>query len=427
MLDRLSHSREEAFHNCPHHFKARYLLGLPPLATVSGDTGTIVHKIISDTLLCCLNANTNSDIIYAKERASADTASEDYQVREDVIDIIDYYCNHYRFEPSQIVGIELPLAIDWDGNAQQIEQDVELSTVPGFRGILDLVLYYVDPNTGTKVLDVRDWKTGFIPPRFKQRNEDGTYELESDHQMYRYAYLAYKAFPQAEEIRLTLEFLRLKRTYPIHLDRDRLLNETWPNILKSKKEIEEAMAKDSFAATPSSQCGFCQPQAYGCPHLHTPAQPLMPKNREEAEKLAKEAMLYESAAAERLAWLERYCNTIEPRLCVGNRYYSTEQTENEIYGYMDVARALGMSKDDRAGTDKEAVEYNQKLYQLKQQLEALRRDPTDGQLAKFVEANKAYINLQPTIKYGKPTFDGRKRKPASWPEDDISQAKTKQK
>lgn len=388
MMDdiQLSNSRLEALAGCPRFFKLAYIDKLPGLSNPMGEIGSAFHNVAEDTLLHVLAEHIDGDIAFAMERAAEHSKYLPEEDAAQVRELTEYWASRFRFNPDEIGGVELELAVDWDGNPVDVGPE-GLAGVMGFRGKLDLVLVYAGVTGGA--ITIKDWKTGWKLPSQKA--------LESSGQLYRYAYLALQRWPHAEQITLELEYLRWRRQYKVPLDMQKLRDETWPNILSVKADIEERITTGKgWEPTPGAQCDFC---SYDCPTRGTPAEAVVPASRDDAVRLAGEIVAFESAAALRRMYLKNWIEAFGGRLEAAGLYWSVESTENEVWPWSRVhatAKALGLDPD------------------------ALLREPTDAQLAKYVDKNKELQNalaeggVKAAIKFGDPRFDGRKNKPSSW-------------
>ena len=388
---KLSNSRLDTLKRCSRYFKLAYLDGLETVQGTPALIGNVVHDIVENVLRRNQMAGLDGDILFTEEETRRQIVRLPDDSRHEVTEMMDFWAENFRIPPDHIGGIEMELAIDWDGNAIELEGQ-SIRDVEGFRGKLDLVEIY--KNSGSIKAIITDWKSGWVPPSVDS--------LETDHQLYRYGLLLLQAFPHVDEIQVKLEFLRLKRTYPpkhkpLMLDLDILRRETWQNILDQKANIQQRIALDKWEPTAGMQCAFCQ---FECPIKNSPADPKIPTTEEDAKLLAGEIVAYESAIAQREMALHRYLEVVNPRLQAADRFWSVESTENHIYDWgklHSVAKDLGLDPD------------------------ALLRPPTDGEIDKYL-AKKENAELkkqlgEPLVKYGNPRFDGRKRKPATWPKE----------
>lgn len=400
---KLSNSRLETLQDCPRYFYLAYIEGIPTPPSPPAEIGSACHECCERALTHCQANGIDGDVLFVEETAREIASQMPPEQAADVVDLMEDWADRFRFNPDQIIGIEVELAVGWDGNNIDLREQ-SIADVDGFRGKLDLVLAEPTAGGGTKLIII-DWKFGWVPPVVRTDPATGRSVLGADHQLMRYCWLALQEWPHVEEIELRLEFIRLDRRYTFEPDMKILERETWPNILATKESLEDRISGDwekKFPPQSSRRCGDCP---FECPLKTAPLEMRVPADRDDAVRVAEEVVAYESAIASRKQSLQFYLENNERRLEAAGRYWSTESTETTLWNWKTVyaeAKRLGMDIDH------------------------LLRPPTDAELNRFLRKQESgalkmaaiEAGAGPIPKYGPPKFDGRRRRPKSWDDED---------
>lgn len=335
MLDRLSNSAIGHW-QCKFYY---YLLNVARMTSIpgpAGHTGRLVHKVAESYMHHLKDKKLTGDWdTFLKLFAHHSPEYPAEAVADAEADVISSF-QFMEFNPEHIYGIEMKLALDWDG------KPIPYELKQGFRGILDLVQVI-----GSKVY-ITDWKSGYVMPTKKA--------AEKDQQLWRYAWLVYQLFGEAvEEFELTLEFLRLGTSIDVSIPVAQMLETTPGNVLRIRDEVNAALASlgpmpetlsegdweqvaHFFPATPCSNCTFCGLSGFHCPLIGTPQEPDRPTNMEEAQELLGTWQVFTAEASTIMTYLNWFVSEHGPVEIPGSEA-SFKQSFKKGYDEDEVVKA----------------------------------------------------------------------------------------
>lgn len=245
-----SHSRLEAFSNCPLRYKFLYLDKLTPEgSTIEAFLGSCVHTALEwlyrqvqltrepqlEEVLNVFFASWQQNYTPDLQIVRPDLTAEDFfKIGKKCLS--DYYQTYHPFKSGQIIGLEKLIAIDINGYKLQ--------------GYIDRLEKSQD---GTYV--IHDYKTSqTLPPQAK---------VDEDRQLALYQIGLKQLWPQIKEVKLVWHYLFFN---------EELVSSRTPEQLEQLKEevaavikqIEQATEKNSFQPLETVLCDWCEFQKY-CP------------------------------------------------------------------------------------------------------------------------------------------------------------------
>ncbi|MEM0360667.1 MAG: PD-(D/E)XK nuclease family protein [Candidatus Diapherotrites archaeon] len=298
-----SHSRLEAFENCPLKFKFEYIDKIQTgRESIESFMGSRVHETLEklyrdkrfqkeDSLQELLDfyskqwdKNWHDGVHIVRKEYSA----ENYEKMGEQY-VAEYFNQYKPFNQSKTLGLEEKVSIDL-GDGHRL------------RGIIDRLALAGD------LYEVHDYKTKMNPPSQE--------EIDLDRQLALYAIAVKKRFPDAEKIDLVWHYLSIGKEM-----RSKRTEEQLENLKREVKnlieKIELAQKENDFPAKESALCAWCEFGEF-CPkqkHLLA-TENLSPKEflEEDGVKLVNKYARLESLKKEFLEKIEPEIETVKKEL-----------------------------------------------------------------------------------------------------------------
>jgi len=245
-----SHSRLEAFSNCPLRYKFLYLDKLAPEgSTIEAFLGTCVHSALEwlyrqvqlarepqlEELLNFFTAYWQQNYTADLQVVKPDLTAEDFfKIGKKCLS--DYYQTYHPFKSGQIIGLEKLITIEINGYKLQ--------------GYIDRL-----EKSAAGIYVIHDYKTSqSLPPQAK---------VDEDRQLALYQIGLKQLWPQINEVKLVWHYLFFNEEL-VSSRTSEQLEKLKEDITALIKQIEQATEQNSFQPLESVLCDWCEFQKH-CP------------------------------------------------------------------------------------------------------------------------------------------------------------------
>lgn len=284
-----SFSRLNLFESCPAAFEMKYVKKLPEASSDALAFGGLMHSIIAEYSKHCLQKGLETDITAMPEIAHncfyAKPSGLDSSRYPEVLSLAEYIAGGRTVNPLTVVGIEEWVQA-WLGDRKFL-----------FRGIVDRL--DIEGNTAI----ITDYKTDHM-----LRTQA---DVEADFQLAVYAWLVAREYPQVEEFKVRLDFVRHGVVREATLDAGRV-SKVEDQVMGLIGQVENALAKRKLPPKPGHFCSWCGYSAV-CPaakDMPADVRPIV--TTEDARTIAQELAVLERQVSVRKAALKEYCNQAGP-------------------------------------------------------------------------------------------------------------------
>lgn len=282
-----SYSRLNLFDACPRLYKLKYIDKVPEAPSVPLEIGKLVHQIIAAYDMHLLDNGLQTDVTVLSDltRKIFFNPPEPHHLGldhlEEIEQIIETFGGSHLFNPATTVGIE---------------EHIKLPLGPEmfFWSVLDRL--EIDGKTAIIVDYKTDWQI---------RSQS---DAEKDLQLQIYAWIVSKEYPQVENFRGRLEFVRHAVVREVEIDAA-VVAKTEQKVLAMIDQIEKETV---FAPRPGAACSWCG-YVEMCPALkNLGAGQVICKSREDAVRIAGELALLEKQIEDRKKALKLWCTVNGP-------------------------------------------------------------------------------------------------------------------
>ena len=292
-----SHSKLQIADACLFAFKKRYIDKVSEPQSKPGRVGSAFHRFAEMYGEYCVRngLQTDKDLIPELVKKAAyrgDWSGEAMgsDIYSEVLDLALRFGETHIFEPDKIISLEEKLPSGW--NPEENEwPDPNLNDRHTFVGIIDRLELAEDPET----IIIHDYKTSW--------SVDSQSDIESNPQLRRYAWLVNQEYPQFNNFKVRLDFIRhdIIREAEISIEEVKDAEEEIAAALNQLENIDE------YEATPGKYCTFCG-YSNMCPAFED-GQKIVIHNDKRAKKVAREILLLERRLRDRKDALKKYCVT----------------------------------------------------------------------------------------------------------------------
>lgn len=279
-----SNTQFNLFNGCPQAYKFRYIDKLPERTSEFAILGRLIHDIIAEYDRHLLANKLGTDITALPKIAALIMGKQDpghgidwLAIHWEMDKIVEAFGGAHVCHPEVTVGVE-----------ETIDVPIDDETTVTTR--LDLL--EIEGNVATIV----DYKTDH-----QIRSQT---DVEKDSQLHRYAWAVSKAYPQVEEFRGRLEFVRYGAVREVILD-GAAIDKTEEAILA---QIARMKAETAYLPTPGAGCAWCSYINQCEAIINIGDQQIVCLREEDADRIADELALLERQVDDRKAALKFWCN-----------------------------------------------------------------------------------------------------------------------
>lgn len=292
-----SHSKLQLADACLFAFKKRYIDKVSEPQSRPGRVGSAFHRFAEMYGRHCMENGIQSDISVIPELVKKATYTGDWSgetmgsdIYSEVASLAERFGETHIFSPDTIISLEEKLPAGWDPDNNQWPEP-NLNNRHTFVGIIDRLELDEDPET----VIVHDYKTSW--------SVESQSQLEKDPQLRRYAWLVKQEYPQFNNFKIRLDFIRhdIIREAEIGIE---AVEDAEEEIIAALNQLQNI---DKFDATPGEYCSFCG-YSNMCPAFEDKQQ-IVIHNENRAEKVAREILLLERRLRDRKEALKQFCVT----------------------------------------------------------------------------------------------------------------------
>ena len=247
----VSHTRLDAFENCPLGFKAKYIDKVPEtrhyLTLLGGFFASWSKRYIDHLVESRQASDLARGVALLEEAWKSRGEHKEFRllsesVRFEARELVDGFLGSHTFEPARVLGTELDVALreDWT-----VTEWFAKDTF--FRAKLDLATLPASDNG--KIVGITDYKTGFAI-----WSEE---ETKNSPQLRRYAVAMSSFMPDTDRFDVTLDFVRNGVVRGPYQFEPEVAVEEKASIVAISDRIEAALKSGKWEPTPGAGCHYC--------------------------------------------------------------------------------------------------------------------------------------------------------------------------
>lgn len=228
---------------CPRRYQHVMIEGNEEPTSPEAHEGLVLHAIYARYIQHLFETGRQTDWDWFRDfmlREMPDATEEAMRAGEN-------FCDWFVYDVNDEYQIELPLAVNWDGEPVEYVEDETLHGRP------DLIRISGDHCT------IYDWKTG--------GDIHTTPKLMAERQLTIYAILVKAHFPQLEHINICTFFTRFYRS-PLEVNvTEEMMKDAWHLVFDTMTVLEACamMPYPEHPAKPNSHCKYCGLLKGACP------------------------------------------------------------------------------------------------------------------------------------------------------------------